>query len=166
MKRLLPLLLLCLALTGTAHAWWNDKWTVRKKITIDTTATGGAITDPIGTTPVLIRLSDFNFSARRRTTAATSALWRTTTRPRCLITSRKYDSLLGEAFVWVSVPNLKPGAATTLYLYYGNTGRHDGRKATATPSRPTTPTRCSFIISRRSPARRAADATSQRQQRA
>jgi biopolymer transport protein ExbB len=30
--------------------------------------------------------------------------------------------LLGEAFVWVSVPNLKAGATTTLYLYYGNTG--------------------------------------------
>ena len=34
----------------------------------------------------------------------------------------KYDSLLGEAFVWVKVPDLKPGAATTIWLYYGDTG--------------------------------------------
>jgi biopolymer transport protein ExbB len=121
MKRLLPLFLLCLALTGTAHAWWNDKWTVRKKITIDTTATGGAVSDPIGTTPVLIRLSDFNFSAAKddgsdiRIVADDDK----TSLPYHL---EKYDSLLGEAFVWVSVPNLKPGATTTLYLYYGNQG--------------------------------------------
>ena len=25
-----------LVLTGTAHAWWDSDWTLRKKITIDT----------------------------------------------------------------------------------------------------------------------------------
>ena len=29
-----------------ALAWWNDEWTLRKKITLDTSATGSAITDP------------------------------------------------------------------------------------------------------------------------
>jgi hypothetical protein len=49
-----------------ARAWWNPDYTLRKKITIDTTAAGGGIQDPIGTTPVLIRLSgDFNFSAAK-----------------------------------------------------------------------------------------------------
>ena len=32
----------------------------------------------------------------------------------------KFDSLLGEAFVWVNVPDLKPGAKTEIWLYYGN----------------------------------------------
>ena len=41
--------------------WWNDEWSFRKKITLDTTATGAAIADPIGTTPVLIRLHAGNF---------------------------------------------------------------------------------------------------------
>jgi biopolymer transport protein ExbB len=121
MKRLLPLLLLSLVLTGTAHAWWNDKWTLRKKITIDTTATGGAITDPIGATPVLIRLSDFNFGAAKDDGSDIRVVTGDdkTSLP-CHL--EKYDSLLGEAFVWVSVPDLKPGATTTLYLYYGNQG--------------------------------------------
>jgi biopolymer transport protein ExbB len=123
MKRLLPLLLLFLACSGMAHAgtWWNDKWILRKKITIDTTPTGGAVTDSIGTTPVLIRLSDFNFAAARDdgTDIRIVADDGKTSLP-CQI--EKYDSLLGEAFVWVSVPNLKPGATTTLYLYYGNQG--------------------------------------------
>jgi len=124
MKRILSLLLFTFVLAGITHAadtWWNDKWTLRKKITIDTTANGGAVTDPIGTTPVLIRLSDFNFGAAKddgsdiRVIAADGK----TSLPYHI---EKYDSLLGEAFVWVSVPDLKPGAATTLYLYYGNQG--------------------------------------------
>ena len=124
MKRILHLLLFTFALAGITHAadtWWNDKWTLRKKITIDTSANGGAITDPIGATPVLIRLSDFNFGAARddgsdiRIIAADGK----TTLPYQI---EKYDSLLGEAFVWVAIPDLKPGATTTVYLYYGNQG--------------------------------------------
>jgi biopolymer transport protein ExbB len=32
----------------------------------------------------------------------------------------KWDSLLNEAYVWVQVPDLKPAAATAIWLYYGN----------------------------------------------
>jgi biopolymer transport protein ExbB len=123
MKRLLPLFILGLVFSSLAHGdtWWNDKWTLRKKITIDTSANGGGITDPIGTTPVLIRLSDFNFGAARDdgTDIRIIADDGKTSLPYEI---EKYDSLLGEAFVWVSVPNLKAGAPTTLYLYYGNQG--------------------------------------------
>jgi biopolymer transport protein ExbB len=113
--------MLMLLWSNTAHAWWNDKWTLRKTITIDTSANGGAITDPIGSTPVLIRLSDFNFSAARDDGSDIRIVSDDdkTTLPYQI---EKYDSLLGEAFVWVSVPNVKPGATTTVFLYYGNTG--------------------------------------------
>jgi biopolymer transport protein ExbB len=121
MKRLLHLLLLTLALTGSAHAWWNDKWTLREKITIDLSPAGGNVTDTLPTTPVLIRLSQINFGAAKddgsdiRIVAEDDK----TSLPYHI---EKYDSVLGEAFVWVSVPNLKPGGVTTLYLYYGNQG--------------------------------------------
>jgi biopolymer transport protein ExbB len=45
----------------TAFAWWNDDWSLRKKITVDTTAAGVQMSDPIGTAVVLIRLHDGNF---------------------------------------------------------------------------------------------------------
>src|SRR5215470_2890684 len=48
-------------LPSPAKAWWNDEWQLRKKITIDASAAGANITDPIGTTPVLIRLHVGNF---------------------------------------------------------------------------------------------------------
>ena len=124
-SRLIPVLLLSLLagclLSGTAQAWWNQDWTLRKRITIDTTANAGGISDNIGTTQVLIRLADFNFGAAKddgsdiRILAADDA----TPLPFHI---EKYDSLLGEAFVWVKVSDLKPGAQTTLWLYYGNQG--------------------------------------------
>jgi len=109
------------AWSGTAQAWWNNDWTIRKKITIDTGATGGAISDAIGTTPVLIRLADFNFGAARDDGSDIRLIAGDDKTP-LIFHIEKYDSLLGEAFVWVKVPDLKPGAQTTLWLYYGNAG--------------------------------------------
>ncbi len=109
-----------------AYAWWNSDWTGRKAITIDTTAAGGNITDPIGTTPVLVRLdtgnftfddanpdgSDLRFIAGDDKTPLTYHI-------------EKYDNLNGFAYIWVAVPNLKPAATTNIFVYYGN------KKATA-----------------------------------
>src|SRR5262245_21666076 len=104
-----------------AKAWWNDDWQLRKKITIDASASGANITDPIGTTPVLIRLhvgnfrfssakddgSDLRFVAGDDKTPLKSHI-------------EKYDSLLGEALVWVAVPNVQAGAKSEIWLYYGD----------------------------------------------
>ena len=49
-----------------ARAWWNDGWTLRKKITLDATGTGVAMPDPIGPAPVLVRLHDGDFQVRQR----------------------------------------------------------------------------------------------------
>jgi biopolymer transport protein ExbB len=114
-------LLMNSAWLGTAQAWWNHDWTVRKKITIDTSATGGAITDPIGTTPLLIRLADFDFGAAKDDGSDIRLIAEDDKTP-LAFHIEKYDSLLGEAFVWVKVPDLKPGAQTSLWLYYGNQG--------------------------------------------
>lgn len=104
-----------------AAAWWNDQWTLRKKITIDTGASGAAISDPIGSSPVLVRLhiGNFRFGSAKddgsdlRFVAADD---KTPLKHHV----EKYDSLLGEALVWVGVPDLKPGAKSEIWLYYGN----------------------------------------------
>ena len=114
---------LALALPETARAWWNHDWSIRKKITIDTTSQGAAISDPIGTTPVLIRLhdGDFQFASAKDDGSDLRFIAGDDKTP-LVYHIEKYDSLLGEAFVWVSVPDLKPGAETTIWLYYGSTG--------------------------------------------
>jgi biopolymer transport protein ExbB len=121
MSLLLGLVAAPVLFSSPASAWWNDEWQLRKKITIDTSASGANITDPIGTTPVLVRLhvgnfrfgqgkedgSDLRFVAGDDKTPLKHHV-------------EKYDSLLGEALVWVAVPNLRPGAKTDIWLYSGN----------------------------------------------
>jgi len=106
---------------ANASSWWNGDWTARKAITIDTSAAGAGITDPIGTTPVLIRLdvSNFTFDAANPDGSDLRFVAGDDKTP-LAYHIEKYDHLLGQAFIWVNVPNLAPGAQTSIYLYYGN----------------------------------------------
>ena len=119
LKKLLCLLALATALHAEEKLWLDPGYTIRKKIDIDTKA--AAITDPIGTSAVLVRLhegvmsfmsakedgSDLRFTADDHKTVLKHHV-------------EKWDSLLNEAYVWVQVPELKPAASTTIWLYYGN----------------------------------------------
>src|SRR5262245_55712344 len=125
---LLPGLVAALMLSSSpAKAWWNDEWQLRKKITIDASASGAGITDPIGAAPVLVRLHVGNFrfaSAKEDGSDLRFVAGDDKTPLKHHI--EKYDSLLGEALVWVAVPNLQPGAKADIWLYSGN------KKAVAT----------------------------------
>jgi biopolymer transport protein ExbB len=104
-----------------ASAWWNEQWTLRKKITIDTGPSGAGISDAIGATPVLVRLhvGNFRFGAAKEDGGDLRFVAADDKTP-LKHHVEKYDSLLGEALVWVGVPDLKPGAKNDIWLYYGN----------------------------------------------
>jgi biopolymer transport protein ExbB len=104
-----------------AAAWWNDQWTQRKKITIDTGASGVGISDPIGTAPVLVRLhlGNFRFGSAKEDGGDLRFVASDDKTP-LRFHVEKFDSLLGEALLWVSVPDLRPGAKTDFWLYFGN----------------------------------------------
>ena len=108
---------------NNASAWWNKEWTIRKRIDIDTTTAGAPISDPIGTIAVLIRLHDGNFRFTEAKEDGSDIRF-VGGDDKTLLTHHieKYDALLNEAFVWVKLPDLKPGAKTSLWLYYGNAG--------------------------------------------
>ena len=117
-------LLVCVAFilcANSAHAWWNKEWTIRKRIDIDTTTAGAPIADNIGTTAILIRLHDGNFKFTEAKEDGSDIRF-VAGDDKTLLTYHieKYDALLNEAFVWVKIPDLKPGAKTTFWLYYGN----------------------------------------------
>jgi biopolymer transport protein ExbB len=128
-------LVLLLALTSQVQAagsWWNAEWPTRKKVTVD------AGSEPVGTTAVLLRLHDgnFNFGAAKEDG---SDLRLVSADDKTLLPYHieKYDGLLNEAFVWVKVPEFKPGAPVSFWLYYGNSGptatRVEDAKATYDP---------------------------------
>ncbi|MET4169524.1 biopolymer transport protein ExbB [Bradyrhizobium sp. LA6.1] len=104
-----------------ATAWWNDQWTLRKKITIDTGPSGAGISDAIGTTPILVRLhvGNFRFGGAKEDGGDLRFVAGDDKTP-LKHHVEKYDSLLGEALVWVGVPDLKPGTKNDIWLYYGN----------------------------------------------
>ena len=101
----------------------TSEWTIRKKIDIDTSTAGAPIADPIGTTAILIRLHDGNFRFTEAKEDGSDIRF-VAADDKTLLTHHveKYDALLNEAFVWVKIPDLKPGAKTTFWMYYGNTG--------------------------------------------
>lgn len=108
--------------TAPARAWWNDEWTLRKKITIDTSATGVPITDMAGApAPVLVRLhaGNFRFAAAREDGSDLRFIAGDDKTP-LKFQVEKFNPLLNEALVWVNVPDLKPGAHTEFWLYYNN----------------------------------------------
>ncbi|WP_454618483.1 DUF2341 domain-containing protein [Bradyrhizobium cenepequi] len=118
---LLVALVAALTLSSPAKAWWNDEWQLRKKITIDASATGANITDPVGTTPVLIRLHTGNFRfASAKDDGSDLRFVAGDDKTPLKYHVEKYDGLLSEALVWVAVPNVQPGAKAEIWLYYGN----------------------------------------------
>ena len=112
-----------LTLSGTAHAWWDADWTIRKKIVIDTSSAGAPIGNLVGTTAVLLRLSDgdFQFQAAKEDGSDIRFVAADDKTPLAFHTE-SFDSLMSEAFVWVKVPDVKPGAQVTIWMYYGNSG--------------------------------------------
>jgi biopolymer transport protein ExbB len=120
--RLLLAGLLALAVCSPARAWWNSDWSQRKSITVDTTATGVALADSPGAVAVLLRLHDGNFSFGSAKDDGSDLRFVTEDDKTPLAYHiEKYDPVLNEAFVWVKIPNLKAGAKTAVWLYFGNT---------------------------------------------
>ncbi|RJP70075.1 MAG: DUF2341 domain-containing protein, partial [Comamonadaceae bacterium] len=104
----------------SAHAWWDEAWTIRKKITLDTQAAG--ITSEATSVPVLVRLSTGNFDFLAANENASDLRFvaedEKTVLPHHI---ERFDSTNELAFVWVQVPRLAGGnAAQHVWLYYGN----------------------------------------------
>jgi len=118
---LLAGLLLLAALSAPAHARWDEKFTVRKKIILDTTKSGVAIPDPIGGATVLIRLHDGNFDfASAKDDGSDVRFVAADDKTVLPFHLERYDSLLHEALAWVKLPEITADGKTEFWLYYGN----------------------------------------------
>ena len=124
MKHWLPLLAalylsLCPALS---HAWWNQDWTSRKKITLDTSDKGAAIGGAVSNVPVLVRLHTGNFPFPEADIDGKDLRFVDGDDKTPLeFHVELFDGTNELALVWVQVPKLEPKADTgTIWLYYGN----------------------------------------------
>lgn len=102
--------------------WWDQEWTIRKQVTVNGGSAGAGLPEPVTEAAVLVRLvegdyqfglakedgSDLRFIAADGKTVLFHHL-------------EKYDGLMGEAFAWVKIPEVKDGGPTAFWLYTGNT---------------------------------------------
>ena len=108
-------------LPSAAQAWWNEDWPLRKLLTVDTSPQGADIAEPVGAMPLLVRLhpGNFNFAAANQDGSDLRFIAADDKTPLAYHIEH-WDSLLGEAFVWVRAPEIAAGATTDFWLYYGN----------------------------------------------
>jgi biopolymer transport protein ExbB len=137
LTRLLLAVLAAAGLAGTALAaepWWNDEWTVRRKVIIDLGTTGVPVSDPVGSSAVLLRLSGDDFPTTAKEDGTDLRFVAQDGKTALPFHIEKFDQVFGEAAVWVKVPDIKPGAKTEFWFYYGNAGptavKADDPKAT------------------------------------
>lgn len=120
--RSLLLSLAILLFAPVSHAWWNDDWTARKQITLDTTATGAEIKEGLANLPVLVRLHNGNFDfLGAKPDGSDLRFVAADDKTPLKFHLEKFDPMAEMAFVWVQVPKLEAGdKAQHIWLYSGN----------------------------------------------
>jgi biopolymer transport protein ExbB len=123
MKRLLAFAMLLLTLTPlTASAWWNGDWSQRRKVVLNTTATGADVSEVLIQVPLLVRLHTGNFGFTEVKPDGSDLRFVTADDKTPLKHHiEKFDAANELAVVWVQLPKL-PAASDKEYiwLYYGN----------------------------------------------
>ena len=89
-------------------------------MTVDTTQTGANISEPIGGATVLVRLYEANFPGTAKEDLSDLRFVEEDGKTLLPFHVEKIDALIGEAFVWVKLPDVKPNGKTAFWMYYGS----------------------------------------------
>jgi biopolymer transport protein ExbB len=120
--RLTGLLWLLLLVPALSHAWWNEEWSFRKKITLDSSAAGADTKEAVSEVPLLLRLHTGNFSFLDANEGGTDLRFVAADDKTPLhYHIELWDPTNELALVWVRVPHLSAAAgADYIWLYFGN----------------------------------------------
>ena len=105
-----------------AQAWWDDAWTQRTRITLNTGPEGVTTAQPLAQVAVPVRLhsGNFDFVAARPDGADLRVVAGDDKTPLPFRVER-FDGVNELAVLWVQVPTVAPGTdQNTLYVYAGN----------------------------------------------
>jgi biopolymer transport protein ExbB len=106
---------------ATDSSWWNDDWSYRKPITIDTTTKGANLTQSAGRMPLLIRLhpGNFQFDGVAKTGSDLRFVASDGKTP-LNYQIESFDPVMGVAQIWLDVPNVPASGQQAVWMYYGN----------------------------------------------
>jgi len=105
-----------------SQAWWNEAWTTRTKVTLNTSAEGITTQAAVNQVVLPIRLhsGNFEFAAAKEDGADLRVLAGDDKTP-LPFTVERYDGVNELAVLWVKVPSVLPGTdKNTVYVYAGN----------------------------------------------
>jgi biopolymer transport protein ExbB len=111
-----------------AQAWWNDDWTSRRQVTVDTSITGADIQENLTDFPVLVRLHTGNFGFF-------SELAENGKDIRFMLDDKtplkheieKIDAVNEMGLIWVKAANITGNAnSDSFWMYYGNQSAEEG----------------------------------------
>lgn len=122
------------ALAATpANAWWNQDWSYRKQVTVDTTASGVNVSGAIGRTVVLVRLHGGNFTfTEALENGADIRVVDGDDKTPLPYHIESYNPKDGIATLWVSVPAMNGGEKKNLWIYFGNANAKVGEDIAGT----------------------------------
>lgn len=135
MRRYILMLLIPLMLPVSAEAWWNEDWSYRKQITLDTSAAGAAIDGPLENVPVLVRLhtGNFRFFLDVQPKGEDLRFLAADDKTPLNFHIEKFDPINEMALLWVQVPQLPAASkSTSIWMYYGNPAAAAAADAAAT----------------------------------
>ena len=123
-----------LAINPASASWWNGDWQYRVKIDADAGPKGANIGEPIGRTQILVRLlaNNFKFDSAKQDGGDIRFVAADDRTP-LHYHIEKWDGLVDQvALIWVDVPDLAPGATTSIMMYWGNSKANDASDSHAT----------------------------------
>ncbi|MDY0743325.1 DUF2341 domain-containing protein [Paucibacter sp. R3-3] len=114
-----------LAATGFAHAsWWNEAWTERAKITLNTSAQGLETKEASGGIAVAVRLhsGNFDFTAAKEDGSDLRVVAADDKTP-LKFSVERFDGINELAVLWVQVPSVLPGTDKNVFYVYGGNAK-------------------------------------------
>jgi biopolymer transport protein ExbB len=105
-----------------AHAGFNDGWSFRKKIVLNTSASGAATKEPVAELPVLIRLHTGNFVfTDAKEDGGDLRFFAADEKTPLKYHIEQWDAVSELALIWVHVPRVAPAStAEFIWMYFGN----------------------------------------------
>lgn len=123
MKRIVLLVLSLLMLPNLAHAWWNNDWGFRKKITLDVQQLQQSGVKPVAEGLVLVRLhtGNFSFFADLGEKGKDLRFMAADDKTPLKFYIEKIDTVNEMALIWVKLPkDIASSDEPMLWMYYGN----------------------------------------------
>jgi len=119
---LLSFLLVVAAVPLVAHAWWDDTWTERRVVVLDTSATGVETASAVSGAVLPVRLHSGNFDfAVANADGSDIRFVAADDKTPLKYHVERFDGANELAVVWVQVPQIAPKTAgQKVYVYFGN----------------------------------------------